>query len=183
MASAPISALLQRQLAAWREDPRLHSAQLYLFEPSALSECEVNLVGDARALEQWQLKELLQRAYQGGSVGFEDVREGERILVYPLLLDGQPRGLWVLFPKDPYAGLAAWSESAVRFCAELANPGSPLGADPPTFRQLVEAFPDSEEREEVREAKPHWEQSRFSAVVPADQELADGLIVDHLPLF
>lgn len=185
VAGVPLSALLQRQLAAWREDPRLHSAQLYLFDSGELADCQVNLVGEARPLESWQLGELLQRVSRGESEGFEDARGDERILVYPLLLKGQPRGLWVLFPSDPYAGVAAWAESAVRFCAEMVDPEPEPSSvsDPPTFRQLVEAFPDLEERDETRHAKPHWEQSRASAVVPADQELADGLIVDHLPLF
>lgn len=140
-------------------------------------------MGQARPLEPWQLGELLQRASRGESDGFEDARDDERILVYPLFVEGKPRGLWVLFPNDPYAGVAAWSESAVRFCAEMVDPEPSPASDPPTFRQLVEAFPDFEERDGTSEPKPHWEQSRASAVVPADQELADGLIVDHLPLF
>lgn len=183
MATDPIRALLHRQLTAWKEDPRLHAGQLYLLSPLNSLDVEVSSVGEARAVEQGLLQALLSRASRGEPQGFEDVREGERMLVYPLATDGLLQGLWLLFPTDPYASLAAWSESAQRFSSELFTLSQTGMGDPPTFRQLVEAFPAYEESEPLREPKPHWERSRSQATVPADQELADGLLVDCHPLF
>ena len=183
VAPDPRKSLVHRQLAAWKEDPRLHSGQLYLLSPLNSMDVEVSVVGEARPVEQSLLQALLQRGAKGASGAFEDVREGERMLVYPLSNQGLLQGVWLLFPKDPYATLAAWADSAERFSSELSALSHAGLGDPPTFRQLVEAFPDRDDREPAREAKPHWERSRSQAIVPADQELAGGLIVDHLPLF
>ncbi len=183
MSQDTVQALIHRQVTAWKEDPRLTAGQLYLISPVDSKDVEVRAVGEAREVESSLLQGLIRRASQSNLGSFEDVREGERLLVYPLFQNGVLLGLWLLFPSDPYASLEAWSDSALRFSDELSGLMSAAQGEPPTFQEIVEAFPRFEDSASRREEKPHWEKSRSEAFTPTDLELSDGLLLDHRPIF
>ena len=178
-----VHTLIARQLTAWEEDPRLMAGQLYLLNPLDPQDVQVRLTGDLREAEKSLLQGFIERASNTNSSSFEDVYEGERILVYSLDHADLLQGLWLLFPSDPYASLEAWSESAQRFSRELREVSTLGLEEPPTFQQIVDAFPSFEVSEPSRDDKPHWENSRAQSFAPTDLELTESLLLDHRPIF
>jgi hypothetical protein len=180
-----IRALTDRQLAAWREDSQLAAAQLYLISRTHSLDVEVSKVGTCPTLSKDELKALLQRAAsEDERPGFEVDFAGQRGHVYPLRQDSMLQGVWLIFPVHTDIDWAEWTRESLRFSQELfALRQAGLG-NPPTFRQLVEAFPFFEDSHEPEPAPPlHWERSQSRVMVAVEDELSTCLMVDHLPIF
>jgi hypothetical protein len=179
-----IRALTDRQLAAWKSDPKLAAAQLYLISRADSLDVEVSRIGDSPTLSKDEVKALLTRAALEERPGFEVDLAGRRGYAYPLRQDTMLQGVWLIFPVDSQVDWAGWTRESLRFSQELfALREAGLG-NPPTFRQLVEAFPAFEETAHSEPAPPlHWERSQSRVTLPVEDELSACLLVDHLPIF
>lgn len=180
-----IRALIDRQLAAWKNDPVMSAAQLYLVSSDHSLDVEVSKVGDCPALSKDGLKSVLARAADDEErPGFEVDCESRRGYVYPLRQDGMLQGVWVVFPSASEVDWSELTRDSLRFSQELFALRQASLGKPPTFRQLVEAFPDFTEGEEPDPAPPlHWERSRSRVTVTVEDDLSGCLMVDHLPIF
>jgi hypothetical protein len=180
----PIRVLLDRQLAAWKGDPEVAAGHLYLISRTHSLDVEVSKVGDSPGLSEEQLKTLLRRAAGDERAGFEMSVGHLRGYVYPLKQDAMLQGAWLLFPAGQATDWAGWKRDAQRFSEELFTLRQASLGNPPTFRQLVESFPAYEEAvEEPAAPSLHWERSQSRVVMTVEDELSDGLMVDHLPIF
>lgn len=186
MVDDPIRSLLLRQLDAWSRDPHLGAGHLYLVSRANSLDVEVHKTGELASLGKDELKELLGRALtEDERPGFEIVlSSGQRGHVYPLRQDSVLQGLWVLVPRGSEVDWAGWTRSSLRFSEDLfALRQAGLG-NPPTFRQLVETFPEPDLISGSAATPPlHWERSQSRVAVATDDDLSSGLLVDHLPLF
>lgn len=180
-----IRALIDRQLAAWKNDPAVTAAHIYLVSQVHSLDVEVSKIGDCPALSKDELRALLARAANDEErPGFEFDCAGWRGYVYPLRQDGMLQGVWVLFPREEDVDWSELTRDSLRFSQDLfALRHAGLG-NPPTFRQLVEAFPDYVESAQPEQAPPlHWERSKSRVTVAVEDELSSCLMVDHLPIF
>lgn len=180
-----IRALTDQQLASWRSSQTLADAHLYLFDQAGSREVEVSKLGDYPSLSEDELKALLERAAQEQErPGFEVDLSGRRGHVYPLKQDTVLQGIWLVFPdlsrEVDWAGLTRDSQ---RFSQELFAIRQSGPSAPPTFRQLVEAFPDEEDAPQPETPALHWERSQSRVVVEVEDELSACLLVDYLPIF
>ena len=180
-----IRALIDRQLASWKGDSKLASAQIYLISREHSLDVEVSKIGDCPAFPKDELKTLLTRATdRDEKPGFEVNFGSWRGYVYPLSQDEMLQGVWVLFPSGLDIDWFGLKRDSLRFSEDLfALRQAGLG-NPPTFRELVEAFPDYVESPEPDQSPPlHWERSKTRVVVAVEDELSACLMVDHLPIF
>lgn len=180
-----IRLLLEQQLAAWADDPQIAAGQLYLISRAHSLDVEVNKTGEPPALSKDDLKELLARAAsEDVRPGFEVNVAGYRGHAYPLKQDTMLQGVWVLFPSSTQVDWADWTRGSLRFSQQLFTLRQAGLGNPPTFRQLVETFPDPEPAQNGTDAPPlHWERSQSRVVMAMEDDLSSGLLVDHLPLF
>lgn len=177
--------LTDRQLATWKDNAQLSAAQLYLISQAHSLDVEVSKVGDCPTLTETELKALLQRAADDEErPGFEVDLRGRRGHVYPLKQDAMLQGVWLIFPIGLDVDWAGLTRESQRFSQDLFALRQAGMGNPPTFRQLVEAFPDYEESPPQEAAPPlHWERSQSRVVVAVEDELSACLLVDNLPIF
>lgn len=183
MPDEPLRPLIERLLASWRQDPSLQTGLLFLLSPQSPEDVEVSQVGDGPLPSEHELNSLFQRA-QREQPGFE-VRLHQRTgFVYPLRQDEMLQGIWILFPSGQTTDWSAWNRQCQRFSHELFTLRQASLGDPPTFNQLVQAFP-AEDAPGGPLGPPalHWERSRSRVDLPLESELSSCLLVDYLPIF
>ncbi len=184
MSDDPIRSLLDWQLDAWSQDLQMAAGHLYLISRTHSLDVEVHKTGEVPPLSKDDLKDLLQRAADDQErPGFEISAGGQRGYVYPLKQDSMLQGVWVLFPRGPQVDWASWKRSALNFSQRLFELRQAGLGNPPTFRQLVETFPEPETNGPSSTPSLHWERSQSRVVMAVEDDLSSGLLVDHLPIF
>ncbi len=185
----PTARLIQLQLAAWKTDPNLGGAHLYLLDTDEHPAVQATrMEGSPPLLEPSVVENLLQQALLDRTTGWRHLFPQDiEAAVLPIRQERAIIGVAVLYPAENADIPDEWSTQVARFAAEFGKARMLNLSEPPTFEQLVQAIPETDEGwQEPEESKVHWEQSRSRAQSLEDllqDDLPDCLLCDALPLF
>jgi len=173
--------LANATLNKWDDDPHLAGSYVITLIDQDNLEVEIRKRGQVEILDRDQLRKNVLRAAETHNCGWDCIPSGYG---YPLRFKEELLGLCILFPEREVSPLDRWEQEALTLAAKLGPVLSSNVTDPPSLSTLVDAIPERS-GPEVGEVpkKLHWEKSKTRVQVPVQQELADYLLTDFMPLF
>lgn len=168
-------------LAQWEEEKEVIGAYIVTLVEQGSYEMEIRKSGTVPGFSPVQFRSILERALSEAAPSWDNHPEG---LGFSLKFQDEVLGFCVIFPWSDIAPQGRWEKDVAQLAIRLGPLYAGSTEAAPSLEELAEAIPERlDPPEEDANKKLHWEASAARVEVPVQADLAQHLLLDHMPLF